>query len=87
MLKGEATAASKRVPIKLRNSATGAYTTGLALTGSEIQVSVNGAAFANATGTVVEVGSGAYYYEAATAALGKPPTARTQPVRLPTAAF
>jgi hypothetical protein len=40
-----------------------------ALTGTQIQWSKNGAAFANAAGSVTEIGLGAYYYTATTGEL------------------
>lgn len=43
---------------------TQALQTGQTITGSEVQVSKNGAAFSNGAGTVVEISGGAYYYEA-----------------------
>ncbi len=59
----EPLAAARRIPIYLVD-ADDVPVTGVTLTGSEIQISLNGGTFANATGTSVETGLGAYYYEA-----------------------
>ncbi len=69
MFQNESTASARRIPIRMRSSSTGVYTASLTLTGAEVQISVNGAAFTNAAGTASEVGgagngSGSYYYEA-----------------------
>lgn len=63
---GEATASARRLPIYLVDSS-GDPVTGLTLSGSEVQLSILGAAFANGTGTVTPTGSGVYYYELAEA--------------------
>lgn len=55
-------AAARRIPIYLKLA--GSPVTGLTLTGAEVQVGINGAAFANGVGTATETGYGAYYYEA-----------------------
>ncbi len=57
----DADAVARRIPIMLELS--GAAVTGITLTGSEIEISVNGAAFATGTGTATEIGYGAYYYQ------------------------
>lgn len=59
----EATAASRRTPIHLVDVTDG-YTAepGLTISGADIQISVNGASYTNAAGSVTEIGSGDYYY-------------------------
>lgn len=59
----ETTAALRRIPFVLYDL-TQALQTGATITGAEVQVSKNGGSFANGAGSVVEVGGGAYYYEA-----------------------
>jgi hypothetical protein len=56
-------AARRHFPIYLTDQ-NGQPVPGLALSSAEIQVSIAGAAFANAQGTVTEVGDGLYDYEA-----------------------
>ncbi len=60
---GETTASKRRIAVYLVDSS-GDPVTGLTLTGSEVQVSASGAAFADAAGTITEIGDGAYYYQA-----------------------
>lgn len=61
---GESTAELRRVPIHLVDATDGETPeTGLTLSGADVQVSVNGASYANGTGSVTEIGSGDYYYE------------------------
>lgn len=67
MLLNEATASAARIPIEMVDESTGAYTASITFSGAEVQISVNGGAWANAIGTVVEVGgagngAGSYYY-------------------------
>jgi hypothetical protein len=52
----------RRLPIFLEDLS-GTPVTGLVIAGTERKVSKNGALFANGLGAVVEIGSGAYYYE------------------------
>jgi hypothetical protein len=59
----ETTASLRRIYFVLYDL-TQALQTGQTVTGSELQVSKNGAAFTNGAGTVTEVGGGLYYYEA-----------------------
>lgn len=62
----ESTAARRRIPFYLVDETDGVTAeTGRTLSGAEVKVTKNGAAFATGTGTVTEVGSGWYYYEAA----------------------
>lgn len=63
----EPTATKRRIPFCLYDTAGATLQTGIVLSGSELQLSKNGAAFANFAGTVTEVGSGLYYYEATAA--------------------
>lgn len=68
----EATASLRRFLFTVYDDATGLYPqTGLifSVPGSDIVVSKNGSADANSLGTVGEIGSGDYYYEAAQAEL------------------
>lgn len=58
----DSNAVARRIPIVLETSL-GVPVTGLTLSGSEIEISVNGAAFATGGGTAAEIGYGAYYYE------------------------
>lgn len=60
----ETTASLRRIPFVLYDL-TGALQTGQTVSGAEMQISKNGAAFANGTGSVTEVAGGAYYYECA----------------------
>lgn len=60
--KSEATAAKRRLPFRCID-ATGAGKTGLTFSGSEIQVSKNGAAFGDFAGSASELAGGWYYYE------------------------
>lgn len=53
----------RRIPIYLEDTA-GSPVSGEAVAGAEIQVSKSGSAFVDGAGSVVEVGNGAYYYEA-----------------------
>ncbi len=53
---------ARRVPIYLTDDA-GAGVSGLTLSGAELAISIDGAAFATAIGTSGASGSGAYYYE------------------------
>lgn len=62
----ETTASLRRIPFVLVDTL-GDFVTGETFTGAEFQVSKDGAAFANAAGTVTELGAGGYYYEAAAA--------------------
>lgn len=67
MLLNEATASAARIPIEMVDEDSGAYTASLTFSGAEVQISINGGAWANALGTVVEVGgagngAGSYYY-------------------------
>lgn len=66
MLKqSEATAARRRVPIYLVDATDGVTPeTGLTFSGSDVQLSKNGAAFASFAGTMTEVAAGLYHYEA-----------------------
>lgn len=64
----ESTAARRRVTFTLLTSG-GAEVTGATFAAADIQVSKNGAAFANSAGAVTEVGNGMYYYSAAQAEL------------------
>lgn len=57
----EPDALARRIPIMLELA--GTPVTGVTLTGSEIEISINGAAFTTGTGTAGEIGYGAYYYE------------------------
>jgi hypothetical protein len=59
----ETTASLRRIPFVLYDL-TQALQPGQTVTGAEVQVSKNGGAFVNGAGSVVEVGGGAYYYEA-----------------------
>jgi hypothetical protein len=60
----ESTAALRRIPFYLVDSTTGLTgQTGVSLTGSDLQLSKNGAAFASFAGSVTEVGNGFYYYQ------------------------
>lgn len=59
-------ASARRIPIYLEDDS-GDGVPSLGLTGSEVQISVNGGAFANGTGFIGETGLGAYYYEAVAA--------------------
>ena len=59
-----AEAEARRVPIYLVDE-DGDEVTGLTLSGSEVQISIAGAAWATGTGTAAEIGLGAYYYELA----------------------
>lgn len=64
----ESTAARRRIPFFATDIADGVTAkTGLTFAAAEMQISENGAAYANGGGTVTEVGSGLYYYECATA--------------------
>lgn len=66
----EATAAKRRIPFYLFDTTGTTPQTGKTFSGSEIQLSQNGATFANFAGTVTEVGSGLYYYETTLAEAG-----------------
>jgi len=67
----EATASRRRIPLYLVDSTDGVTPkTGLTFSGTEIQVSQNGGSFTSFAGTVTEVGSGLYYYEATSSELG-----------------
>ncbi len=61
---GDESADTRRLPIELRDDVTSDYDDGETFTGSEIQISVNGSAWANGLGTVSEIGDGSYFYEA-----------------------
>lgn len=63
MFINETTAALRRIPFVLYDLVQ-VFQTGQTVTGAEVQVSKNGGAFVNGAGSVVEVGGGAYYYEA-----------------------
>jgi len=68
----EATAARRRIVFfAMDDDSADAYApkTGLSFSTSEVKLSKNGAAEANSSGTVTEIGGGAYYYEAAQAEL------------------
>lgn len=68
----EAVSARRRIPLFLfDDDAADAYApkTGLTFSAAEIQISKNGAAEVNSAGTVVEVGGGIYYYQAAVSEL------------------
>lgn len=68
VLQNESTAARRRCPILLTDSATGTTgQSGIALTNIYPYVSINGGAFAGGAGTVAEVNFGQYYYEFAPA--------------------
>ena len=59
---GETLVTACRIPIFLKD-VDGVGVAGLTLSGSEVQVSINGAAFVNGAGTIGETGQGAYYYQ------------------------
>lgn len=64
----ESTAARRRIPLPQCVSDADGVTpiTGLSFAAADIKVSENGAAEANSGGSVVEIASGYYYYEATT---------------------
>lgn len=70
LLQSEATAARRRIPFFVADSTDG-FTpkTGETFGAAELQISKNGAAFANRGGTTTELGSGWYSYEATSAEL------------------
>lgn len=59
----ESDAGLRRIPVYLKD-ASGDPVPGLALAGSEIQVSLSGGAFVNGEGVWIERSAGLYYYEA-----------------------
>lgn len=63
MFINESSATLRRIPFVLYDL-TGVAQTGATFSGAEVQVSKNGGTFVNGLGTVVETGSGAYYYPA-----------------------
>ncbi len=64
ILQNESTAARRRVPILLTDSATGTTAqSGVALTNIYAYVNINGGAFIGGTGSVGEAGFGQYYYQ------------------------
>lgn len=65
MYLNQATASLRRIPFELVDSSTGAAVTGATFSAAEVQVSKAGAAYVNATGSVVEIGAGSYYYQGA----------------------
>lgn len=68
----ESNAARRRIPVKLVDSTDGkTEEAGLAGTAT-VTVSKNGVAYAPATGSFVEIGSGSYYYQAALTELDTP---------------
>lgn len=63
LVQNESSATLRRVPFYMVNDIDGKTpVTGLTFSGSEIQVSKNGNAEANFTGSVIEVGNGLYTY-------------------------
>ncbi len=65
-----AVAAQRRIPIVCVDDSDGVTAeTGVSVSGSEIQVSKNGGAFANFAGGLTEVGGGVYYYTPTTSEL------------------
>lgn len=60
---GTVSAALLRLPIAIFDTS-GVLVAGATAAGAELQTSVNGAAFGNAAGSLVGVGSGLYYYQA-----------------------
>lgn len=70
ILLSESTAARRRLPFACVDETDGKTPeTGLTFAAGELQLSKNGAAFANAAGTVTELSDGAYHYEATAAEL------------------
>lgn len=69
LTQSEATAARRRMLFHLTLTADGADATGLTLSGADVQISKNGAALGNATGTATELSAGWYQYEFAAADL------------------
>lgn len=65
----DANAEARRIPIMLELS--GTPVTGVVLTGAEVEMSINGAAFATGAGTAAEIGYGAYYYEPTAAEMAR----------------
>lgn len=63
---GENTAAARRVPLALYDTAGDEYT-GAAPSGTEVKISIAGSAWATANGTVTKLRDGDYYYEATAA--------------------
>lgn len=66
MLDGEPEAAARRIPLDLDDGAGGEYT-GAAPSGTEVLISISGAAWQTAAGTVSKLRDGDYYYEASAA--------------------
>ncbi len=64
MKQSEATAARRRLLLRLFDATTGVAKTGVTVSAGDLKLSKNGGAEANHAGTLTEVGTGQYYYEA-----------------------
>ncbi len=65
---GETDPSKLRLPLTIYDSSSPpALATGVTATGSQLQSQINGAAFANDGGSLVEIGNGAYYWQATAA--------------------
>lgn len=70
LVQSQATAAQRRIPVYLVDDTDGKTPeTGITFSAGEIKISKNGGAEANHAGTVTELASGMYYYEATAAEL------------------
>jgi hypothetical protein len=84
MLLNETTAARRRIPMFFfDDDSADAYApkTGLTFAAGELKVSKNGAAEANALGTVTELAGGGYYYEATAAEMDTLGFLQVRPVK------
>jgi len=84
MLLNETTAARRRIPMFFfDDDSADAYApkTGLTFAAGELKVSKNGAAEANALGTVTELAGGGYYYEATAAEMDTVGFLQVRPVK------
>jgi hypothetical protein len=84
MLLNETTAARRRIPMFFfDDDSADAYApkTGLTFAAGELKVSKNGAAEANALGTVTELAGGGYYYEATAAEMDTMGFLQVRPVK------